>query len=97
MTPHKVIRTKVKQFTDLPNVGKATAGDLYLLGFRSPEELVGQCPFAMHEKLCELTGQRHDTCMIDVFMSITEFMNGAPPKAWWDFTERRKRMLASSR
>jgi hypothetical protein len=35
--------------------------------------------------------------MIDVFMSITEFMKGNPPKPWWDFTEKRKRMLASSR
>ncbi len=93
MNPDKVERSRVKQFTDLPNVGKATAGDLRLLGFDSPEQLAGQCPFALYERLCRETGARHDPCVIDVFMSITRFLNGEPPRPWWDFTETRKRML----
>jgi len=90
MSPHKVDRSRVKQLTDLPNVGKATAGDLRLLGFDSPEQMVGQCPFEMYERLCRETGQRHDPCVIDVFMSITHFLSGEPPRPWWEFTEMRK-------
>lgn len=90
MQPNKVDRSRVKKLTDLPNVGKATAADLRLLGFLSPEQLVGVCPFEMYERLCVKTGQRHDPCVIDVFMSITSFLNGEPPRPWWEFTETRK-------
>ena len=48
MNPHKVDRVRVKLLTDLPNVGKATAEDLRMLGFHSPGQLVGECPFTMY-------------------------------------------------
>jgi len=94
MNPNKVDRAKVKQLIDLPNVGKATAHDLRLLGFPTPGHIVGACPFAMYERLCQQTGQRHDPCVIDVFMSITSFLQGEPPRPWWEFTEARKKALA---
>ena len=95
MNPHKVDRTRVGQLTDLPNVGEATAADLRLLGFDSPEQLAGESPFEMYERLCRKTGQRHDPCVIDVFMSVTQFMDGKPPRPWWEFTETRKNILAA--
>ena len=76
--------------TDLPNVGAATAGDLELLGIHSPFELVARDPFQLYEELCTQTGERHDPCVIDVFMSIIHFIEGGPPKPWWDFTSQRK-------
>lgn len=96
MNPHKVDRARVKQFTDLPNIGKAMADDLRLLGFRSPDELAGACPFEMYERLCRETGYRHDPCVIDVFISVTRFMKGDPPRPWWEFTAERKRARAGS-
>ena len=96
MNPNKVDRTKVKALTDLPNVGKATAADLHLLGIDRPEQLVGQCAFTLYERLCAKTGHRHDPCVIDVFLSITAFVNGDPPRPWWAFTERRKELLAKN-
>ena len=39
-----------------------------------------------------MTGVRHDPCVLDVFMSITRFMDGEAPRAWWDYTPERKRM-----
>ena len=96
MSPHKVDRANLKQLTDLPNVGKAIAGDLDLLGFHSPAQLADACPFEMYERLCQLTRCRHDPCVIDVFMSITDFMNGNPPRPWWDFTVLRKNALRVS-
>lgn len=90
MSPHKVERTKVKKLTDLPNVGKATVEDLRLLGYCSPEQIAGECPFEMYHRLCAMTAARHDPCVIDVFMSITEFLKGGPSRPWWEFTEVRK-------
>ena len=90
MSPHKVNRARVKNLTDLPNVGKATADDLRLLGFHAPEQIAGKCPFEMYRRLCAITGTRHDPCVIDVFMSVTEFLKGGPSQPWWEFTEVRK-------
>jgi len=97
MNPRKVDRARVVQLTDLPNVGKAMAADLRLLGFDAPAQLAGACPFEMHARLCQLTGQRHDPCVIDVFMSVTRFMGGEPPRHWWEFTEQRKQQQEQSR
>lgn len=94
MHPSKVDRTRLQRLTDLPNIGKASAADLELLGIRHPEQLIGRDPFAMHAQLCAQTGVRHDPCVIDVFMSITRFMDGEKAQDWWAFTEERKRTLA---
>jgi hypothetical protein len=91
MNPSKVVRDKVVKLTDLPNVGKAGAEDLLLIGVHQPADLVGQCPFEMYRRLCKVTAAIHDPCVIDVFMSITSFMAGEEPRAWWHFTAERKR------
>jgi len=93
MNPSKVDRSRVVKLTDLPNIGKAGAEDLRLLGFHKPSQLVGRCPFEMYEMLCEKTASRHDPCVIDVFMSVTRFMAGEAARPWWDYTEERKQLL----
>ena len=65
-----------------------------MLGVNDPAQLLGKNPFEMYEQLCKMTGQRHDPCLIDVFMSITRFMNGDEPRPWWKYTEQRKIFLA---
>lgn len=77
----------------LPNVGPATAADLRLLGIRRPGDLIGRDPYVMYERLCRKTGQRHDPCVIDTFISVVRFMNGAPERPWWAYTAERKRTL----
>ncbi len=77
----------------LPNVGKATAGDLRLLGIATPSELIGRDPYDLYRRLCELTGQRHDPCMIDVFIAAVRFMEGAEATPWWHYTAERKGQL----
>lgn len=96
MSPAKVERrprSDVRQLTDLPNIGRAGADDLRLLGISEPHQLINRDPFEMYEKLCEITGVRHDPCVIDVFISVIHFMNGAAPRAWWAYTEERKQSL----
>ena len=95
MSASKVVREDVAVLTDLPNVGKSLAGDLQLIGIDRPERLHGRDPYEMYEALCAVTQQRHDPCVIDVFISVTRFMNGEPPVVWWHFTEERKKVLRS--
>ena len=92
MHPNKVNRSRLKNLTDLPNIGPACAADLRLLGMHSPNDLIGRSPFALYQELCAKTGVRHDPCVIDVFMSVTRFMNGDEPRVWWEYTNERKKL-----
>lgn len=87
-------RTTYTKLTQLPNIGPACAADLRLLGIRSPAELVGRDPYAMYDSLCRLTGQRHDPCVIDVFIAAVRFMGGESARPWWRYTAERKTKLA---
>lgn len=93
MHPNKVNRQQLRQLTDLPNIGKASAADLRLLGIATPAQLQGRDAYQLYASLCELTGQRHDPCVIDVFLSVIRFVEGEEAQAWWAFTEERKRTL----
>lgn len=84
-----------RRLLDIPNIGPAMAGDLRKIGVERPEQLAGKDPYALHERLCALTGVRHDPCVIDAFISAVRFMEGAPPRPWWHYTGERKRHLAA--
>lgn len=90
MNPARVVRSKVSALTDLPNIGPAMAKDLERLGIHLPEQLTGRDPYALYDTLCALTGQRHDPCVIDVFISVTRFMDGDAARPWWHYTAERK-------
>ena len=91
MNPAKVVRGKVRRFTDLPNIGPAGAKDFELLGFKEPSEVVGADPLKLFDALCAATGSRQDPCVLDVLMSVTHFLDGGESAPWWHFTEQRKR------
>jgi hypothetical protein len=93
MNPSKVDRSRLGKLTDLPNIGPACARDLQRLGIQSPEQLKGRSGFQLYDRLCEITGMRHDPCMLDTFLSVTHFMDGGKALPWWEFTEERKRTL----
>jgi hypothetical protein len=80
---------------DIPNIGPSIAGNLRRIGVKEPRALVGRDPFAMYDELCRITGQNHDPCLLDVFISAVRFMEGAPPKPWWKYTAERKRQMAA--
>lgn len=94
MNPQKVRRDRVRELEDLPNIGKAMADDLRLIGIHTPEQLTGRDAFEMHRALCEKTGRKQDPCVIDVFMSVVDFMRGGEALPWWSFTAERKRRLS---
>lgn len=90
MPEKRISRNKLES---IPNVGPAIAGKLRLLGYKEPSDLKGKDPYAMYQKLLELTGKYHDPCLLDVFISAVSFCNGNPPKPWWKFTAERKAKL----
>ena len=87
-------RESISELEELPNIGKAMAKDLRLVGIHHAKQLVGKEPFELYEALCSVTGKRHDPCVIDVFMSVVSFMEGGDPLPWWSFTTARKKALS---
>lgn len=84
-------RERVSRLEALPNIGRAMAADLRLLGIDQPKDLIGQDPFAMYQRLCVISRKKHDPCVIDVFMSVVYFMEGGEALPWWSFTQSRKK------
>ncbi len=87
-------RQTVTELTDLPNIGKAIAGDLRLINILHPQDLIGKNAYFLHNELCRVTEEKHDPCVIDVFLSVIDFMEGGDPAPWWKFTAERKIYLS---
>lgn len=84
-------RSEVTTLNEIPNVGPATISYFKIVGINTPFELVGQNPYLMYDELCQATGKQFDPCLLDVFISAVKYMEGAPKKMWWEYTEERKR------
>jgi hypothetical protein len=76
----------------MPNVGPAMERDLHLLGIRRPAQLVGRDPQQLYRALERRTGRRQDPCVLDTFMAVVDFAEGAPARPWFRYTARRKSM-----
>jgi hypothetical protein len=87
-------RKTVSRLVELPNIGKAIENHLQLIGIDRPRKLIGKDPFSLYEKLCTISGKRHDPCVLDVFISAVHFMEGGDPLPWWSFTDERKENLS---
>lgn len=85
--------TVCREFRQIPNIGPAMCADFALLGLKAPLDLRGNDPFALYRRLCAISGQRHDPCVLDTLMAAVDFMNGAAPRPWWDYTAARKRQF----
>ncbi|HJV69772.1 helix-hairpin-helix domain-containing protein [Ideonella sp.] len=90
--PKAASAAECQALEQLPNVGPAMAGDLRLLGIQHPADLRGRDAFALYRALERATGQRQDPCVLDTFMAIVDFMQGAEPKPWWAYTAARKQL-----
>jgi hypothetical protein len=95
MSPTKVRRDRVRRLTDLPNVGPAMSSDFELLGIRTPQQLRRKDPLELYQRLCRKTGVRQDPCVLDIFISVTRFVDGEPPRPWWTYTAERKRLYGA--
>lgn len=86
-------RDTLTNLDDLPNIGPAMVRDFERIGITAPRQLCGKDPYALYNKLCRVTGKRHDPCVLDTFISAVRFMDGAPAKPWWAYTAERKKTL----
>ncbi len=84
------IANDVRTFQDIPNVGPAMERDFSALGLQAPHDLKKQDPFKLYEKMCRISGVRQDPCVLDTYMAVIDFMNGAPARPWWYYTKIRK-------
>ena len=76
-------RAKIVALEDLPNVGKAVATDLRVLGIRAPAQLKRKDPYVLYDALNRRTRVRHDPCLLDTFIAAVRFVEGGPAKPWW--------------
>lgn len=74
----------------LRNVGRAALADFAALGIESGDQLAIQEPDALYLRLCELTGQRPDPCVHDVFAAAIHQARTGEAADWWAFTPARK-------
>ncbi|MCP5470173.1 MAG: TfoX/Sxy family DNA transformation protein [Chlamydiales bacterium] len=79
-----------KRLQDLKNVGKAMLADLRALSIESVEQLAAQDPDELYARLQEITGQKHDPCVWDVFAAIIHQAKTGEATPWWEWTPKRK-------
>jgi hypothetical protein len=85
------VAAEAVELQHIPNIGPAMVGDFKILGIARPAQLAGADPFALYQRLCAITGVRHDPCVLDTFISAVRFMQGEPARPWWHYTAERKR------
>ena len=88
-------RETVIKLEHLPNIGKKMANYLEIIDIKTPQSLIGQNALDLYNKLCKKTGKQFDPCVIDIFMSVIDFMEGVEPKSWWKFTGKRKEFYSN--
>ena len=94
-TPKAADAKSCERLEQLPNIGPSMAADMRLIGIQHPRDLRGRDAFVLYQTLCAATGQRHDPCVLDTFMAVTDFMNGAPATPWWHYTPQRKLLFGN--
>jgi hypothetical protein len=92
---HTTDRRQIRHFQQIINVGPAVEASFAELGLTRPQQLIGRDPWQLYCKLCRVTKTRQYPCVLDVLMSTIDYMNGNPPRKWWEYTDRRKREYAT--
>ena len=85
-------RAVLKELRRIPGVGASVADDLWRLGMRRVDDLRGQDPQALYERLCELQGVHVDRCMLYTFRCAVYFASHErhDPELlkWWAWKDR---------
>ncbi|MFX4261498.1 helix-hairpin-helix domain-containing protein [Pelotomaculum propionicicum] len=82
----------LKQFRQIPGVGRAVALDLYHLGYRSIGELKNQDPEEMYLRHCCQKGTKVDRCMLYVFRCAVYYASADTHNPdllkWWNWKDK---------
>lgn len=87
---HQTDRRDVTEFELIPNIGPKIADQLRAIGLDKPMDLKGADPLKLYRQSIEKRGEFLDPCALDCYISAVDFMNGNPPKEWWNYTRERK-------
>lgn len=84
----------LKEFQNIPGVGKSIAQDLWNLGMRSIDDLKGKKPEHLYQQLCTQQGQHIDRCMLYVFRCAVYFAShqkrDLEKLKWWNWKDSKK-------
>jgi hypothetical protein len=76
---------------EIPGVGPSIAADLESLGIRCVAQLRRRSPEALYQKLCALTGERQDPCVLYTFRCAVYYASNTRHDAeklkWWNWKE----------
>jgi len=95
LTPNQLIEDEkhmvLKEFRQIPGVGKSIAEDLWNLGLRSVSNLKNQDPEALYTRLCAYQGMHVDRCMLYVFRCAVYYASNdvydAELLKWWNWKD----------
>ncbi|MBN2479534.1 MAG: hypothetical protein JXA94_04840 [Parachlamydiales bacterium] len=78
----------LKEFQQIPGVGKIIAQDFYNIGLRSIEDLQDKDPEKLFLDLCKFQNAKVDRCMLYVFRCAVEYsITKNKHLKWWDFKD----------
>lgn len=84
--------TILKELRKIPGIGKACSYDLWNIGIRSIADLKNRNPRELYDTLNDVTGMRHDICMLYTFRCAVYFASTRkhnPEKLkWWYWKEK---------
>jgi hypothetical protein len=90
----KAMAKSERQLIDLISVGPSIREDFAKLGIAEVQQLAKANPKQLYDRLCRLTGERQDPCVLDVFMAaVAQAKNPRLPAAqcqWWYWSSVRK-------
>jgi Pathogenicity locus. len=94
-----LVMKQERQLKDLVSVGPAMLRDFAMLGIRNVAQLARQEPRDMYDRMCVLTSQRQDPCVLDTFTAAVAQARDPelPPeqRQWWYWSRERKRHEAA--
>jgi hypothetical protein len=80
------------ELQQLPAVGPSIAQDLRRLGVKSVKDLARRDPERLYERLCVLTHERQDPCVLYTFRCAVYAARTSRPKPellkWWNWKGR---------
>ena len=89
--PDTTKQTILKEFQQIPGVGKSIANDLWNLGLRSIENLKDQNPEELYLQLCAQQGTYVDRCMLYVFRCAVYYASNESYDVellkWWNWKD----------
>ena len=82
----------LKELQQIPGVGKAISQDMWQMGLRSVDDLKGQDPEELYERLCVQEGTQVDRCMLYVFRCAVHYASADNPAPemlkWWNWKDK---------